>query len=97
MTHSLAHSHIQSLTHSHSHSLPLPQLSDAAGAYDLNDRRNYKGFFRVISSFQFLASGLVGIARQFGWTQMAIITQEETLFTSVSIKFDHCIFYIHSY
>lgn len=51
----------------------------------LNDRHRFRSFFRNIPSYQFTAASLAQLMREFHWRKMAIITQEETLFTGVSI------------
>ena len=59
-------------------------MADIASAYVLNDRTRFKGFFRTLPSFEFVGPTLAKIAREFGWTQMAITTQDETLYNLVS-------------
>ena len=89
------HSHTQSLNHTltHTHNVVhkrahyTQQMAGIAGAYVLNDRERFRGFFRTLPSFEFVGPSLAAIARQFGWTQMAIITQKESLFTLVSPQF----------
>ena len=73
------------------YTLPPLQIASAAGAFELNNRQRFAGFFRTIPSYEFVAPSLAQIARQFSWTQMAIITQRESLFTVVSIEMiTHC-------
>ena len=60
-------------------------MAGVAGAYVLNDRQRFKGFFRTFSSFEFVGPALAEIAREFQWRQMAIITQRESLFSLVCV------------
>ena len=62
-------------------------MAGIAGAYVLNNRERFKGFFRTLPSFELVGPSLAEIARQFNWTQMAIITQKESLFTLVCLQF----------
>ena len=55
---------------------------DAAAAI-LNNRKRFKNFFRTLPQYEFLPRALFQTALQFEWTQMAVITQTENLFTSV--------------
>ena len=41
-------------------------------------------YFQVLASEATLAGGFYGIVREFGWRKVAIITQNENLFTVVS-------------
>ena len=62
-------------------------MAGIAGAYVLNNRERFRGFFRTFPSFEFVGPSLAEIARQFSWTQMAIISQRENLFTLVCSQF----------
>ena len=62
-------------------------MAGAAAAYVLNDRQRFRGFFRTLPSLEFAGQSLAEIARQFEWTQMAIITQRESLFYLVCVYF----------
>ena len=59
------------------------QMAGIAGADVLNDRNRFRGFFRTLPSFELVGPSLAVLAREFGWTQMAIISQEESLFILV--------------
>ena len=61
----------------------LVQMAGIAGANELNDRQRFRGFFRTDASSEFVGAALAEMARQFNWTQMAIISQEESLFLMV--------------
>ena len=58
-------------------------MADIAGAFVLSDRTKFRGFFRTLPSFEFVGPALAEIAREFGWTQMAITTQDEVLYHMV--------------
>ena len=60
------------------------QIAYAAAAYELTNRKKYRDFFRVLASFEFIGASLAAVVREFGWRQMAIITQNENLFNGVS-------------
>lgn len=59
-------------------------MAGIAGANELNDRQRFRNFYRTDASSEFVGPALAEMARQFKWTQMAIITQEESLFTMVT-------------
>ena len=54
-----------------------------AAANVLTDRKKFKNFFRTLPQYEFLPRALFQTALEFEWTQMAVITQTENLFTSV--------------
>ena len=56
-----------------------------AAATVLTDRKKFRNFFRTLPQYEFLPRALFRIALEFGWTQMAVITQTENLFTSVRL------------
>lgn len=60
-------------------------MAGVAGANELNDREKFDGFYRTDASSEFVGAALAEMARQFNWTQMAIITQDESLFTMVCL------------
>ena len=62
-------------------------MAEISGATELNNRQRFKGFFRTDSSNEFVGAALAEIARQFRWTQMAIITQGESIFLMVCGRF----------
>ena len=64
-------------------------MADIASAYILNDRHRFRGFFRTNPSFEFVGEALAEIACEFKWTQMAIITQKESLFSLVCVCIPH--------
>ena len=58
-------------------------MSYASPASILSDREIYQDFHRTLPSFDLNAVTMAKLMRQFGWRQMAIITQEESVFTEV--------------
>lgn len=60
-------------------------MAGIAGANELNDRQRFRGFYRTDASSEFVGAALAEIARRFDWTQMAIITQDESLFLMVGM------------
>ena len=58
-------------------------MAFAAAASVLSDRQTYQNFHRTLPSFDLNAATMAQLMRQFGWQQMAIITEEESVFTEV--------------
>ena len=58
-------------------------MAFAAAASVLSDRETYQNFHRTLPSFDLNAATMAQLMRQFGWQQMAIITEEESVFTEV--------------
>lgn len=58
-------------------------MAGIAGADELNDRTRFRGFYRTDASSEFVGHALAGMAREFNWTQMAVISGSESLFTMV--------------
>ena len=58
-------------------------MAGIAGADELNDRTRFRGFYRTDASSEFVGHAVAEMARQFNWTQMAIISRSESLFTMV--------------
>ena len=66
---------------------------DAAAAV-LTDRNKFRNFFRTLPQYEFLPRAILRTTLEFKWTQMAVITQTENLFTSVRpfwVKFPCCL------
>ena len=59
-------------------------MAYVASADELSERDRFRNFYRVSPSFKYTAVSLAQLMRQFGWKKMAIITQQESLFTKVS-------------
>ena len=67
-------------------------MAPDAAATVLNDRKKFRNFFRTSPQFEFLSRALFQTALEFKWTQVAVITQTENLFTSVwflGLNFSH--------
>ena len=60
-------------------------MAGIAGANELNDRQRFKGFYRTDATSEFVGAALAEMARQFNWTQMAIVSQSESLFRLVCV------------
>ena len=58
-------------------------MAFAAAASVLNNRDLFRNFYRTLPSFQLNAATMAQLMRQFGWQQMALITQDESLFSVV--------------
>ena len=66
-------------------------MAFAAAASVLSNRETYPSFYRTLSSFDLNSPTMAQLMRQFGWQQMAVITQDESVFTVV--KTNHfCLF-----
>ena len=63
-------------------------MAGVAGANELNDRRRFKNFFRTDVTGESVGPAVAQMARQFGWTQMAVVTQSESLFILVSVPIE---------
>ena len=68
-------------------------MAGIAGADILNDRERFRNFFRTLPSFELVGPSLAVIARQFRWTQMTIISQEESLFVMV-YNSSHVVYFV---
>lgn len=62
------------------------QVAWAAAADALNDRTKYKSFFRTVPQYDYIPDALAEICQRFGWTSLAVVTQNENLFTTVIKK-----------
>ena len=66
-------------------------MAFAAAASVLSDRETYPSFYRTLPPRDLDSPTLAQLMRQFGWQQMAVITQDESVFTVV--KTNHfCLF-----
>ena len=81
----------------HSNSL---QISPGSASPRLSDRHKFPTFLRTYPSLLTMATGIVKLMKLFNWKHVAIITQEEDLFTLVNIACLHCLYstchYIHT-
>ena len=62
------------------------QMAGIAAADELNDRQRFRSFFRTDVASEFVGPALAEMARQFNWTQMAIVSQDESLFIKVCVN-----------
>ena len=75
--------------------MKMSQVAFDAAATILDNRKRFKNFYRTLPQYEFLPRALVRIAQEFDWTQMAVITQTENLFTSVkSFVLTFCLDYV---
>ncbi|XP_019849367.1 PREDICTED: gamma-aminobutyric acid type B receptor subunit 2-like [Amphimedon queenslandica] len=75
-----------------SHYWNIPLLAYASPANVLNDRTRFRNFFRTFVSFRHISSSLGQLMREFGWQQLSVITQDESLFTRVTDDLENNIF-----
>ena len=59
-------------------------MAGTAASYELSDRQRFRNFFRTEASSEFIAPALAEMARQFNWTQMAVISSDSSPFRRVS-------------
>ena len=62
-----------------------------AAASIFDDRERFSEFFRVLPSFSHLAEALASFAEEMGWSQVAVITQDVTIWSDV------CDFSLYTY
>ena len=65
------------------HILPT-QFSCASFSPELSDREKFRYYFQMLATESDLAIGFFGVIKQFRWRKVAIIEQNENLFTVVS-------------
>ena len=65
------------------HILPI-QFSCASSSPELSDREKFRYYFQMLATEADLAIGFFGVIKQFRWRRVAIIEQNENLFTVVS-------------
>ena len=61
------------------------QISFASGSTALSDRNRFKRYFRNSLTFELLAPALHSMLDHFQWRRIAVLTQDENLFTGVGI------------
>ena len=59
------------------------QISFASGSTALSDRNRFKRYFRNSLTFELLAPALHSMLDHFKWRRIAVLTQDENLFTGV--------------
>lgn len=70
--------------------LPPLQISYFSESAELSDRRRYKRYFRTNPSGIIEYPAFRSIMSHFGWKRIAILTQDENLFTNVGLRSYHC-------
>jgi len=63
------------------------QMSYASATSSLNERVRFPNFWRTYPSEDSIVLPILAILMQYGWNQLKIITQDETLFTLVNEQF----------
>ena len=58
-------------------------MAGIEGSTELNDRQRFRGFYRTDATGEYIGAALSEMARQFNWTQMAIISRGVSVFTMV--------------
>ena len=71
-----------------SHFMNTFQISYSSGSAALSDRGRFKKYFRNSPRSDVAASTLRSVVEHFNWTRVALITQDEVLFTGVSITYE---------
>ena len=66
-------------------SLPS-QVSYAAATFVLEDQHMFRGFFRVLPSFELLGPAITKIMLEFNWTQFLVVDEEDALFQEVMLS-----------
>ena len=64
------------------------QISYSSGSAVLSDRDRFKKYFRNFPRSDLVAPTLRSVVEHFKWTRVALIIQDEVLFTSVSISYE---------
>ena len=59
------------------------QVSPIASSPALSDQTKYPNFARLVTSDVVVADGIIALMKQYGWSRVATITQQEFLFTKV--------------
>lgn len=62
------------------------QISCASGSPELSDRARFRGYFQLQVNAAITAFGFYGIIREYGWRKVALIVQDENLFTVVCCR-----------
>ena len=63
-------------------------MSFSSSLEALNDRKKFPNFWRTHPSEGNLADVMLAIMKEYDWTRIKIITQEESLFVDVRIKIE---------
>ena len=60
------------------------QISYTATAISLSDTRRFPNFFRTVSSDNASIDTITAVVREYGWQQVAIVTELSELYSNVS-------------
>lgn len=60
------------------------QISCVSSSTSLRDRLRFPSYFQLLSTEETLAFAYYGVIKEFGWKRVALIVQNENLFTVVS-------------
>ena len=74
-------------THNHNHAFQwhvFMQVSTTSTSPRLSNQKNFPTFLRPVASDTSIAPGIVKLMQYFEWKHVAIITQEEDIFTLVN-------------
>ena len=61
----------------------LWQIAYVAAASVFDDRVRFPGFFRMLPSFSHFGEATAIFSQEMGWSQVAVITQDVTIWTAV--------------
>ena len=62
-------------------------MASISNANELSNRQRFRSYFRTASSTEFIGPALAEMARHFSWTQMAIISNSQSLHAMVCTKY----------
>lgn len=77
---------LQPLQFVYLHSSLYKQISYTASAISLSDKRQFPTFVRTISSDNASIDIVTALVKEYGWEQVAIITEINALFMNVSLQ-----------
>lgn len=63
----------------------ISQVSCASSSTELRNRLRFPSYFQLVSTLEAEAYAYYGVLKEFGWKKVALIVQNENLFTMVSI------------
>ena len=72
------------------------QISYASGLAALSDRTRFRRYFRNTPAFDIIFPALHSTMDYFDWQRLALITQEESIFTVVRIRIQKYVYYYSS-
>ena len=66
----------------------IAQISWTSSAAELSNRNRFRNFYRTVPSVEFHSSGVAALLDFYGWGQVAILTEVQSLFVNVSVCFN---------